>query len=193
MAEHDHEHEDELDEEESETREREIRRQIALSQVRQYGDAVLRMRANEVEAFDDELVRLAERMLQLMHDADGIGLAATQLGILRRVFVFHDEGQDRVLVNPSVTETRGEPETSDEGCLSLGPVRVPVERSVDVTIEGKDLSGEPVVLQLAGISARAVQHELDHLDGRLIIDRTDADSRRQALALLRPRLVLAPG
>jgi peptide deformylase len=191
---HEHEHDEELDEQElAEERENALRRQLALSQVRQYGDAVLRMRANEVDSFDAELVRLGERMLGLMHDADGIGLAANQVGILRRIFVFNDEGHDRVIVNPVVTRSGGPLETSEEGCLSLGPVRVPVERPLEVTLEGKDAAGEPVTLELEGISARVVQHELDHLDGTLIIDRTDADSRREALARLRPRLVLSRG
>jgi peptide deformylase len=170
--------------------ERAARKQLALSQVRQYGDPVLRMRANEVESFDDELVRVTERMVGLMHDAEGIGLAATQVGILRRFFVFHDEGQDRVLVNPIITSTGAELETSEEGCLSLGPVRMPVERPTEVTIEGRDASGAPVQFELEGLPARVVQHELDHLDGKLVLDRTDPESRREALARLRPRLIL---
>lgn len=173
--------------------EREARKQIALAQVRGYGDPVLRMRANEVEDFDEELERLAERMISLMHDADGIGLAATQLGILRRVFVIHDDGVDRVLVNPVVTTSTEETETDEEGCLSLRSVRVPVERPVSVTIEGVDAAGEQVTLELAGLSARAAQHEFDHLDGTLIIDRTDPESRREALSQLRPRVVLTRG
>ena len=195
--EHGHEHDEELDEldeqELAEEREHALRRQLALSQVRQYGDAVLRMRAGEVDAFDEELARLGERMLGVMHDADGIGLAANQVGILRRVFVFNDEGEDRVIVNPSITRSGGELETSEEGCLSLGPVRVPVERPLEVTLEGVDVAGKPVKLELEGLAARVAQHELDHLDGTLIIDRTDAESRREALARLRPRLVLSRG
>lgn len=203
MAHHDHEHDEldehdhddgELDEQDlAEEREHELRRQVALSQVRQYGDAVLRMRAGEVEVFDEELARLGERMLGLMHDAEGIGLAATQVGILRRVFVFDDHGDDRVIVNPAITRTGGELETSEEGCLSLGPVRVPVERPLEVTLEGTDAAGNPVKFELEGLSARIAQHELDHLDGTLIVDRTDAESRREALARLRPRLVLSRG
>lgn len=167
------------------------RRQIALSQVRQYGDPVLRMRANEVGSFDGELVKLAERMLLLMHDADGVGLAATQVGILRRVFVFSNDGEDVVVVNPVLAKTGGVVETDGEGCLSLGPVRMPVERFLDVTLEGVGVDGTPLRLELEGMSARVVQHEADHLDGTLIIDRTDPESRREALAQLRPRLVLS--
>jgi peptide deformylase len=188
---HDHDHGDhERDEVDEVSEEQAIRRRIALSQIRQYGDPVLRMRAHEVAAYDEELRRVAERMLELMHDADGIGLAATQVGILRRIFVFANDGEDVVLVNPVITKSGGEPEISDEGCLSLGPVRVPVERSTEVTIEGSDATGARVVLNLVGLPARCVQHELDHLDGKLTIDRTDDDSRREALKVLRPKLVL---
>ncbi len=171
--------------------ERALRKRIALAQIRQYGDPVLRMRANEVETFDEELADTAERMLELMHDADGIGLAATQIGIVRRLFVFHDDGEDRVLVNPRLTRVAGEPEQEEEGCLSLGDVRMPVERQLEVTIEGQDVAGAALALELSGVSARVVQHELDHLDGKLIVDRTDPESRREALSRLRPRLLLS--
>jgi peptide deformylase len=201
MARHDHEHDHDGDHDHRDNgshddeaagldAERAARKQFALSQVRQYGDPVLRMRANEVESFDEELARVTERMVGLMHDAEGIGLAATQVGILRRFFVFHDEGEDMVLVNPVITSTGAELETSEEGCLSLGPVRMPVERPTEVTIEGLDASGAPVHFELEGLPARVVQHELDHLDGKLVLDRTDPESRREALARLRPRLIL---
>ena len=180
---HDHDHDDRA--------ELQARRRVALSQIRQYGDPVLRMRANEVEAFDEELARLTERMTGLMHDAEGVGLAATQVGILRRLFVFHDEGEDRVIVNPVLTVRGKESEVDEEGCLSLGPIRMPVERAVEVTLDGFDAGGKAVHLELEGMSARVVQHELDHLDGKMIIDRTDPDSRREAMAQLRPRLVLS--
>ena len=191
MAEHDHEHEGdpEHDDDEQEL-EREARRLVALSRIRQYGDAVLRMQAREVETFDDDLRRLAERMTALMHEANGVGLAATQVGVLRRIFVFVEEGEDRVLVNPVITKRSSESDTDDEGCLSLREVLVPVERSKAVTIEGVDASGERLELELGLPSSRIVQHELDHLDGVLIIDRTDDESRRAALAKLRPQPVL---
>jgi peptide deformylase len=186
---HDHAHAHEHDEDDR--AEQRARRQLALAQIRQYGDPVLRMRANEVEEFDDELVRLTERMIGVMHDAEGVGLAATQVGILRRLFVFHDEDEDRVVVNPVLTVRGKQTEVDDEGCLSLGPIRMPVERAVEVTLDGFDAAGNPVHLQLEGMSARVVQHELDHLDGKMIIDRTDPESRREAMAQLRPRLVLS--
>ena len=170
--------------------EREARRLLALSRIRQYGDSVLRMKAREVDSFDADLERLAERMTELMHEANGVGLAATQVGVLRRLFVFSDEGEDRVLVNPTITKSSRDTELDDEGCLSLRDVLVPVERSSSITIEGLDAKGEPVELELELPTSRVVQHELDHLDGVLIIDRTDDESRRAALAKLRPQPVL---
>ena len=194
MTEHEHEreHDDEseLERDDAQALEREARRLVALSRIRQYGDAVLRMKAREVETFDEDLQRLVERMTALMHEANGVGLAATQVGVLRRVFVFVDEGEDRVLVNPVITKRSTESEIDDEGCLSLREVLVPVERSNAVTIEGVDASGERLELELELPTSRVVQHELDHLDGVLIIDRTDDESRRAALAKLRPQPVL---
>jgi peptide deformylase len=187
-----HEHEHELTDAEARAEaERLVRRDVALAQIRQYGDPVLRMRGAEVETFDDELVRVSERMKLLMHDADGVGLAATQVGILRRFFVATLDGEDRVLVNPVVTAVGSDVEVEQEGCLSLGPIRLPVERAVRVKVEAQDEAGAPVSLELEGADARVVQHELDHLDGTLIIERTDPDARREALGQLRPRLVLA--
>ena len=163
---------------------------LALARIRQYGDPALRMKAREIEEVDGDVRRLAERMTALMHEAQGVGLAATQVGVLRRLFVFVDEGEDRVLVNPVLTKRSDAADVDDEGCLSLREVLVPVERSVAVTIEGLDATGEPVKLDLDLPSARIVQHELDHLDGVLIVDRTDAESRRAALGKLRPQPVL---
>ncbi|HYI75844.1 MAG TPA: peptide deformylase [Gaiellaceae bacterium] len=197
MADHEHSHDehshDEHDHDESvdeQDLEREARRLLALSRVRQYGDTALRMKAREVETFDDDLERLVERMTSLMHEANGVGLAATQVGVLRRVFVFTADGEDRVLVNPRITKSSKESEVDDEGCLSLRDVLVPVERPTSVTIEGVDTKGEPLKLELEPPASRVVQHELDHLDGVLIIDRTDDESRRGALARLRPQPVL---
>jgi peptide deformylase len=190
MAEHHHEHEVEPEHDDEQELEREARRLVALSRIRQYGDAVLRMQAREVESFDDDLRRLVDRMTALMHEAHGVGLAATQVGVVRRVFVFVHEDEDRVLVNPAITKRSSESDTDDEGCLSLREVLVPVERSRAVTIEGLDTSGERLELELELPSSRIVQHELDHLDGVLIIDRTDDESRRAALAKLRPQPVL---
>jgi peptide deformylase len=165
----------------------EVRRRLALAQIRQYPDPALRLRANDVERFDDALARLAERMTELMHDARGVGLAATQVGVLQRLFVFQPEADDepRAVVNPRISLRSDDVEVADEGCLSLQGVLVPVERSLTVTLEGQDLQGGPLRLELAEMPARIVQHELDHLDGVLIVERTDSESRREALATLR--------
>jgi peptide deformylase len=193
---HDHEHDDEHDgdehdHDEAADREEEERRRHALAQIRQYPDVALRLRANEVTEFDDDLRALAGRMERLMDDAQGIGLAATQVGVLRRLFVFRpdDEGA-RAVVNPRLVETADETETQEEGCLSLQGVRVPVARAVRVTLAGQNLDGEDVTYELEGMGARVVQHESDHLDGVLIVDRTDEENRRRALAILRPQPVL---
>jgi peptide deformylase len=172
--------------------ETQARRQLALAQIRQYGDPVLRMQAHEVSSFDEDLRRLVVRMRQLMHDARGVGLAATQVGILQRVFVFQ-KGEDDVVavVNPELSEPSDEQETSDEGCLSLQGVTVPVERHLRVTLTGKDPDGNDVRFELEGHPARVAQHELDHLDGRLILDRTTDEARKEAIATLRPRPILA--
>jgi peptide deformylase len=167
------------------------RRRLALAQIRQYPDAVLRMRANEVDRFDENLVRLADRMGALMHDARGVGLAATQVGVLQRLFVFQpgdDEEEVTAVVNPEIVSRTEETAVSDEGCLSLQGVHVPVERNLGITLEGRDLEDKPLRLELDELPARVVQHELDHLDGVLIIERTDDESRREALATLRAQL-----
>jgi peptide deformylase len=172
--------------------ETQARRQLALAQVRQYGDPVLRMCAHEVTSFDEDLQRLATRMKQLMHDARGVGLAATQVGILQRVFVFQ-KGEDDVVavVNPTLSDLSDETEIEDEGCLSIQGVTMPVERHLRVSLEGKDEEGNDVRFELEGHPARVAQHELDHLDGTLILDRTTDEARKEALAVLRPRPILA--
>jgi peptide deformylase len=194
MSEHDHEHDHDHvheDEQDLAEQEAEVRRRFALAQIRQYGDVALRMRANDVEEIDDDLRRLVERMTALMHDAQGVGLAATQVGVLRRLFVFEpDEDGPRAVINPVVVERSDETEPDEEGCLSLQGVRVPVERATRIVLEGKDENGKDVRHELEGYGARVAQHELDHLDGVLIIDRTDDEHRKDALGTLRPRPVL---
>src|ERR671931_322391 len=145
--------------------EAEARRRVALAQIRQYPDPVLRMRAREVEGFDDELGVLIERLNHLLRDANGLGLAATQLGVLRRVFVFlPDPEQEPVaLVNPRLVESSDGRVRDDEGCLSLQGVVIPVERHERVTIEASDPEGKELRLELEALPARVAQHELDHL------------------------------
>ena len=174
---------------------REALRQAALAQIRQYPDPVLRMRAREVEDFDQDLVLLVERMTRLMDDANGAGLAANQVGVIRRVFVFHPEpDSDPVaIVNTVIVERGEETLTEDEGCLSLEGIQVPVERALSVRLEGRDPEGNEVSFDLTELGARVVQHELDHLDGVLVLERTTDEARKEALATLRPRAMLTPG
>jgi peptide deformylase len=174
--------------------EAEARRRVALGQIRQYPDPALRMEAREVESFDGDLRRLVERMTQLMRDANGVGLAATQIGIVRRVFVFLPDPEEEpvAVVNPVIAGRSDELATDDEGCLSLIGVQMPVERNVSLRLEGRDLDGGEISLELEEHAARVAQHELDHLDGVLILDRTTDEARKAALAVLRPKAVLAP-
>jgi peptide deformylase len=168
------------------------KRRLALAQIRQYPDPVLRLEAQEVVEFDGDLQQLVERMIHLMQDARGVGLAANQVGILRRVYVIQAEEDEepRALVNPVIVDRSSEMDEDDEGCLSMQGVVVPVERPVRVRIEARDAEGNPVALELEGLPARVAQHELDHLDGVLIIDRTTPEGKREAMAVLRQSAVL---
>jgi len=170
----------------------EAARRLALAQIRQYPDPVLRLEASEVAEFDGDLEQLVERMIHLMQDARGVGLAANQVGILRRVFVIQAEEDEepRALVNPVIVERSDELDEDDEGCLSMQGVVVPVERPVRIRVEAKDEHGHEVTLELEGLPARVAQHELDHLDGVLILDRTSPDGKREALAVLRQSAAL---
>jgi peptide deformylase len=167
----------------------EQRRQLALGQIRRYPDPALREKARDVEEFSDDLRALVERMGRVMDDAQGVGLAATQLGLLRRIFVFRaaDEDELGVIVNPVIVSHSDETTTEGEGCLSLPEVHVPVERFATVVAEGKDVNGDDVRVEAEGLQARVLQHELDHLDGVLILDRTTPEARREAMRALRPR------
>jgi peptide deformylase len=171
--------------------ERDARRRLALAQVRQYPDPVLRMPAREADRFDEALEALVERMGRLMLEARGVGLAAPQLGILQRVLVYQaeEDGPITALVNPRLVENSEERETADEGCLSLGSatIIVPVERPVSISVEAVTPAGEEVRVDAEGLEARVIQHELDHLDGLLTLDRTTDEGRKLALAALRPR------
>jgi peptide deformylase len=153
------------------------RREAALKHVRKYGDPVLRSRALEIDRFDDALLDEVQRMGKLMHDAYGIGLAATQL-----------EGTVAALVNPVLEWSSKEKESSEEGCLSLPGVGVEVERPVHVRVSALDERGRPILVEASGLEARVIQHEMDHLDGVLILDRTSREQRKQAMRTLREQL-----
>ena len=165
------------------------RRDAALRLVRKFGDPVLRARALPVERFDAALAEEARRMAAVMHDALGIGLAATQVGAMHRLLVYRVEPDApvAVLVNPELEWAGDETEVMDEGCLSLPGVLVEVERPVHVRVRALDERAEPLVIEASGLEARVIQHEMDHLDGTLILDRTSREARKQAMRALRER------
>lgn len=157
---------------------------MAILPIRTFGDPALRERARPVERFDAALQRLAEDMIETMHDAPGVGLAAPQVGRPIRLIVF-DIGEDpRAVVNPELTGLEGE-QLGEEGCLSLPGLYFPVRRAMRATARGFDPSGEPVTIEGEELLARVLQHEVDHIDGVLFIDRLDEEERRRALAALR--------
>jgi peptide deformylase len=168
----------------AETRER---RDAALRYVRKLGDPVLRAKALPVERFDSTLEREVERMGVLMHDALGVGLAATQLGVLHRVLVYRAYSEDplTVLVNPVIEWTSDERELAEEGCLSLPGVHVEVERAVGVRVRAQDQHGAELEVDAEGLPARVIQHEIDHLDGILILDRISREARKEAMRAMR--------
>ena len=167
----------------------------ALAEVVQYGDPVLRSRASEITNFGPELEREAKRMEAIMNGAMGVGLAATQLGVLRRMLVFQ-AGPDAVataLVNPVVEWlSEDDLETAEEGCLSLPGIGLDIERPVHARVRGVDTSGEPMLLEASGLEARVLQHEIDHLDGVLILDRSPRAQRKGAMRALREGTTFSP-
>ena len=166
----------------------ERRRLAALAHIRQFGDPVLRSPGLEITQFDEALADEAQRMAAVMIDARGVGLAAPQVGSLRRLVVVRtgDEGEEIVaLCNPRITWRSEEEETDSEGCLSIGEISVDVARAVAIRVEAQDVEGRPIELEPEGFSARVIQHELDHLDGVLILDRAAPEQRREALRELR--------
>ena len=168
----------------AETRER---RDHALRFVRKLGDPVLRAKALPVERFDEALQREVERMGELMHDALGVGLAATQLGVLHRVLVYRAYPEDPLtaLINPVIEWRSDELEIAEEGCLSLPGVHVEVERAARVRVRARDPKGEELQVEADGLTARVIQHEIDHLDGVLILDRIPREARKEAMRAMR--------
>ena len=178
----------EADSEPDEPTEEELRRRdAALARVVTYGDPVLRSKASEVREFGAGLREEADHMIAIMRDAMGVGLAATQLGALRRLLVFQagPDATPTALANPVIEWRSGELATAAEGCLSLPRVIVDVERPLHVRVAGADIRGEPILIEASGLEARVLQHEIDHLDGVLILDRTERDQRKGAMRALR--------
>jgi peptide deformylase len=171
------------------------RREAALAQVVKFGDPVLKSRASPVSDLGPGLREEVERMIAIMRDGMGVGLAATQLGVLRRVLVFQAgaDSPPTALVNPIVEWLSNEVVVAEEGCLSLPRVAMEVERPLHARIGGLDLEGEEMTIEASGLEARVLQHEIDHLDGVLILDRAPRDQRRAALRALREGVAYAPG
>jgi len=163
------------------------RREAALRHVRFLGDPILKTKARPVERFDDDLRDEVARMSALMHDALGIGLAAPQVGITHRVLVYRVEPDSPTvaLVNPQIDWSSREQEISEEGCLSLPMIHVDVERPVAVLVTARDEHGDALTIEATGLEARVIQHEIDHLDGVLILDRTTREQRKAAMRALR--------
>jgi len=163
------------------------RRDAALAHVRQYGDPILRTKARAVDVFDDALRQEIERMGRLMHDSLGIGLAAPQAGVAHRVLVYRVEPDSPIqaVVNPDIEWSSRDEEIAEEGCLSLPGVHVEVARPLHIRVRAQDAYGEEVVIEASGLEARVIQHETDHLDGVLILDRTSRDQRKQAIRAMR--------
>jgi peptide deformylase len=177
------------DEQEREALEAELleRREAALAHVVKFGDPVLKSKASPVAEFGPELRAEVERMIGIMRDGMGVGLAATQLGVLRRVLVFQAaaDAEATALINPEIEWMSVEATIAEEGCLSLPRVSMDVERPLHARFSGRDVEGAPIVIDASGLEARVLQHEIDHLDGILILDRTTREQRKGALRALR--------
>jgi peptide deformylase len=164
---------------------------MALYPIRQFGDPVLRQRSREVENIDGTLVRLVEDMIETMYDAPGVGLAAPQVGVERRLFVYDVGEGPFAIINPVIVESRGE-WAYDEGCLSIPDLSWEIVRPNEVHLQGIDLDGDDVDIEADELLGRCFQHEMDHLDGILIVERLEAEQRKEAMAILRRRAFQVP-
>lgn len=159
---------------------------MSVLQIRVFGDPVLRSPGGTITTFDEELARLAADMTETMKAAPGVGLAAPQVGVSRRLFTF-DDGEEHAgaLCNPEIVWFSEETQTGEEGCLSIPQIYFPVTRSLQVKVKAQSLTGEPVELEGEGLLARIFQHEIDHLNGVLFVDRLDDETRREAMRAIR--------
>jgi len=164
---------------------------VAVHPIRLFGDPILRQRAKEVEHLDDGLRRLIDDMFETMYAAPGVGLAAPQVGIERRVFVYDIGEGPHAVINPVVVESRGE-WSYDEGCLSIPDLSWTVVRPNEVHLRGIDIDGQDIDIEADELLGRCFQHEMDHLDGVLLVERLDADQRKAAMAILRQRVLEIP-
>jgi peptide deformylase len=160
---------------------------VAPYDIRVFGDPVLRHPADDVREFDADLARMAEDMFVTMYEAPGVGLAAPQIGVQKRLFVYDiGDGQAGAVVNPRVTERSGE-WTYEEGCLSVPGLSWPIVRAAEVQLAARDLEGQEISMYATDLLARVFQHEVDHLDGILLLERLDKRQRKQAMRTLRNR------
>ena len=159
--------------------------------IRQYGDPVLRERTREVEEIDGKVAALVDSMIETMYEAPGTGLAANQVGVQRRIFVYDIGDGPRTVINPRIVETDGE-WTYDEGCLSIPGLSWEVVRPNAVHLVGVDLAGDEVDIEATELEGRVFQHELDHLDGILLVERLNEDQRKEAMRILRGRALQLP-
>ena len=181
--------EDDVQEAPEESAEERARRDAALAKIRQLGDPVLRTRALEVTRFDPQLLEQVEFMRDVMDNALGVGLAATQVGILSRILVYRVEGESPIaaVINPRIEWRSDETESTEEGCLSIPGIRVDVGRPLHVRVGAVDEHAAPLTIEASGLEARVLQHEIDHLDGVLMLDRTSRTERRDAMRAWRER------
>ncbi len=159
---------------------------MAIFSIRVFGDPVLRQRAAEIEEIDAKIIRLSEEMIETMRDAPGVGLAASQVGIERRIFVYDVGDGAQTVINPEIIESSGEWEW-EEGCLSVPDLHWPIMRPKEVHLVGLDLDGNEISIEADELLARVFQHELDHLNGILLLEHLDKDQRKQAMRVLRAR------
>jgi peptide deformylase len=160
---------------------------VTIRPIRELGDPVLRTPADEVRAFDKELAALVRDLEETVDHPGRAGLAAPQIGVSARVFSYNIDGVIGHLVNPTVTGLSEEIQDGDEGCLSVPGIWAPTVRAMHAVVEGFDVHGEPLRLEGEGLMARCLQHEVDHLDGKVFIDRLVGDARKQAFRMLRER------
>ncbi|HEY3943392.1 MAG TPA: peptide deformylase [Acidimicrobiales bacterium] len=165
---------------------------MAVHSIRQYGDPVLKQPTREVEEIDGALSRLVDDMIETMYAAPGVGLAANQVGVQRRLFVYDVGDGPRVVINPRLVESDGE-WTYEEGCLSVPGLSWPIVRPNRVHVVGLDLDGNELSIEAAEIEGRCFQHEIDHLDGVLLVERLDDEQRREARRILRARTLSSAG
>ena len=162
---------------------------MTIRPIRELGDPVLRTPADEVRAFDRELAALVRDLLDTVDHPGRAGLAAPQIGVSARVFSYNVDGEIGHLVNPRIVERSEETQDGDEGCLSIPGLWAPTVRAMEAVVEGFDVHGEPLRLSGTGLMARCLQHEVDHLDGKVFLDRLEGEPRKQAFRMLRERAV----